>query len=251
MYNVRSSASSLRTLCVSPWKLMLKHCAWSAGQWSARRAKQLRELRPRSLAEFTPAMLCAASACVNGAGMLHTALCTPSCVHPAPPSFVSVSLFHIPAFYWIWRVMRNFLAFLHPTRSSWLCSKELQSRSCCPASHLLSQCAEPRWWQALCGASWAWLLLRPSLSLRQIKVSYTHAANSSTCSQSTAVLEGDFLGKIRCQGETPLWSCHHLTQFYLMGNQSLYQSPRCLFMIFFCTCNWLSLHHLKTWVRWG
>lgn len=132
MYNVRSSASSLRALCVRPWKLMLKHCA---GQWSARRAKQHREFRPWRLLSSPPAILCAA----QGSGLSHTALCSLWCVHSAPPRFVSASCFHFPAFYSIWRVMRSFL---HPTRRSWLCSKELQVWSCSPASHLFSYTAQ-------------------------------------------------------------------------------------------------------------
>lgn len=91
---------------------------------------------------LSPAILCISSPCVRGTGMLHTALCTSWCVQSAPPRFVSVSCFHIPAFYWILKVMRNFLAFLHPTKRSWLCSKELQTRSCCPAFHLLSCSAQ-------------------------------------------------------------------------------------------------------------
>lgn len=50
---------------------MLKPCAQSAGQWSARGAKQLREFRARSLLSSPPAILRVAPPCVKGTGVLH------------------------------------------------------------------------------------------------------------------------------------------------------------------------------------
>lgn len=190
-------------------------------------------------------MLCAASACVNGTGMLHTALCTPACVHPAPPSFVPVSLFHIPAFYWIWRVMRNFLAFLHTTRSSWLCSKELQTRSCCPASHLLSHSRASLVTSAVVPAEPGSCSDHPCPWSRS--KCPAHSSKQQCLLPEHCSPRGRFLGENhRSRGDTLVESPSFDTILF-DGKPK----PQCLFMIFFCTYNWLFLHHLKTWVRWG
>lgn len=96
--------SSYRTIHVRPWKLILKHRAWSAGQRSARRAKKHGKCRHRSLAAFTHSNTVLHHPVLRAQGLIcrDVASSCPYCLlHKWPFSLVgSVSCFHIA----VWKV---------------------------------------------------------------------------------------------------------------------------------------------------